>query len=91
MKIYEIQEREFWIIQAILKNKTRQCLFVYIITTIFEGKVREYPSPTPMKNEASSRLSLRYKEPQSPVVHIEQVSKNIGEHCRLQSLFETFM
>ena len=36
MKIYEIQEREFWIIQAISKNKTRQCLFVYIIPTIFQ-------------------------------------------------------
>ena len=32
----------------------------------------------------------RYKERESPVMHIEQVSKNIGEHGRLQSLVETF-
>ena len=32
----------------------------------------------------------RYKERESPVMHIEQVSKNTGEHGRLQSLVETF-
>ena len=32
----------------------------------------------------------RYKERESPVMHVKQVSKNIGEHGRLQSLVETF-
>ena len=32
----------------------------------------------------------QYKERDSPVMHVEQVSKNIGEHGRLQSLVETF-
>ena len=32
----------------------------------------------------------RYKERESPVMHVEQVSKNIGERGRLQSLVETF-
>ena len=38
----------------------------------------------------SIRQIPRYKERESPVMHIEQVSKNIGEHGRLQSLVETF-
>ena len=32
----------------------------------------------------------RYKERESLVMHVEQVSKNIGEHGRMQSLVETF-
>ena len=43
-----------------------------------------------MKKETSSRPSLRYKEWESPVLHIEQVSKNTGEHNQLQCLVETF-
>ena len=46
-------------------------------TKIFERKVREYPSLAPLKIE--NRQSLRYKERESPALHIEQVSKNIGE------------
>ena len=33
----------------------------------------------------------RYKERESLVMHIEQVSKNFGEHVQLQSLVETFI
>ena len=39
----------------------------------------------------SIRQIPRYKERESLVMHIEQVSKNIGEHGRLQSLVETFI
>ena len=80
MENYEIQARECWTIQAIPKKKTRQCFSMSIIPKIFERKVREYPSLAPMKKEASCRLSLRYKERESLVLHFEQVSKNIGEH-----------
>ena len=59
-----------------------------IIPKIFERKIREYPSLALIKTE--NRQSLRYKERESPVLHIEQVSKNIGEHDRLQSMAETF-
>ena len=80
MENYELQARECWTIQAIPKKKTRQCFFVSIIPKIFERKVREYPSLAPMKKETSSRPPLRYKEWESLVLHIEQVSKNICEH-----------
>ena len=88
MENYELQARECWTIQDILKKQTRQCFSVSIIPKIFKRKVREHPSLTPTKIENS--LSLRYKERESPVLHIEQVSKNIGEHDRLQSLVKTF-
>ena len=91
MEKYELQGRECLTIQAILKNQTQQCFSVSIIPKIFERKVREYPSVAPMKKETSPWLSLRYKEWESPVLHIEKVSKNIGEHDQLQGLVENFM
>ena len=51
-------------------------------------KVRERPTLQPT-NLNTTQLP-RYKERESPVMHVEQVSKNIGEHGRLQSLVETF-
>ena len=32
-----------------------------------------------------------YKERDSPILHIEQVSKNLGENGQLQILVETFI
>ena len=75
---YETQARGFWTIQAIQKKLVHQCFSVSIIPKIFEKKSREYPPLTP-KN-ISIRQIPRYKERESPVRHIEQVSKNIGEH-----------
>ena len=37
-----------------------------------------------------NKQTFRYKERESPVLHVEQVSKNLGEHGRLQSLVERF-
>ena len=50
--------------------------------------MREYPSLAPTKID--NKPSLRYKERESPVLHVEQVSKNLGEHGQLQSMVETF-
>ena len=58
------------------------------IPKIFEKKIREYPTLQP-KNINTTKIP-RYKERESPVMHVEQVSRNIGEHGRLQSLVETF-
>ena len=55
---------------------------------MFEKKQRERPTLQPM-NLNNTQIP-RYKERESPVMHVEQVSKNIGEHGRLQSLVETF-
>ena len=89
MENYETQVRGCWTIQAILKKATRQCLYVSIIPKIFERKIREYPSLAPIKIENGQ--SLRYRERESAVLHIEKVSKNLGEHNRLQSLVEMFI
>ena len=59
-----------------------------IVPKIFEKKIREYPTLKP--TNVNNTQIPRYKERESPVMHIEQVSKNIGEHGRLQSLVETF-
>ena len=88
MENYETQARGCWTIQAISTKLTCQCFFVSIIPNIFEIKIREYPSLAPIQIE--HKQSLRYKEREPPVLHIEQVSKNFGDHGRLQILVETF-
>ena len=35
-------------------------------------------------------LALWYKERDSPIIHVNEVSKNVGEQRRLQILFDTF-
>ena len=61
---------------------------VSIIPKIFEKKTREYPTLKPAN--VNIKQVPRYKERESLTMHIEQVSRNIGEHGRLQSLVETF-
>ena len=36
-----------------------------------------------------NKENIWYNERESPVIHVEQVSKNLGEHGRLQILVET--
>ena len=58
------------------------------IPKIFEKRTREYPSLALI--EIDNKQSLRYKERESLVLHVEQVSKNLHEHGRLQILVKTF-
>ena len=83
-KNYETQARGCWTIQEVQKKPVQQCFSVSIIPKIFKKKSREYP--TLNRTNVSIRQIPRYKERESPFMHIEQVSKNIGEHGRLQSL-----
>ena len=71
------------------EKPVKQCFVVSSIPKIFETKIREYPTLQP-KN-INNIQKPRYKERESPVMHIEKVSKNIGEHGRLQSLVENFI
>ena len=87
-KNYETQARGCWTFQTVQKKPIQQCFLVSIIPKIFEKKSREYPMLNP--TNVSIRQILRQTKRESPVMHIEQVSKNIGEHGRLQSLVETF-
>ena len=70
------------------KKPVQQCFLVSIIPKILENKSKEYC--TLKLANISIRQIPRYKERESLVMLIEQVSKNIGEHGRLQSLVETF-
>ena len=77
-------------IQAIPKKKTQQFFSVTTIPNIFEWKIREYPTLSPVRNESSTQPPLRYKELESPSLHLEQVYKTIGEQGRLQIMVEKF-
>ena len=70
--------RECWTIQKVQKNPTQKCFIVSIVPKIFEKKIREYPTLNP--TNVNTTQVPRYKERESPVMHIEQVSRNIGEH-----------
>ena len=54
---------------------------------IVEKKVKEYPTliPNNVRNQ-----KLRFKEVDSPTIHLNEVSKNIGDQGHLQSLVESF-
>ena len=78
---YETQARGCWTIQKVQKNPTQQCFIVSIVPKIFEKKIREYPTLQP--TNVNTTQIPRYKERESPVMHVEQVSKNIGDHGRL--------
>ena len=60
-----------------------------IVPKLFEKKIREYPTLQP--TNVNTTQIPRHKETESPVMHVEQVSKKIGEHGRLQSLVENFI
>ena len=76
MENYETQERGCWTIQKVQKKPTRQCFIVSIIPKVFEKKIRERPTLQPT-NLHNTQLP-KYKERESPIMHLEQVSKNLG-------------
>ena len=67
--------------------KVRNCYSISIVPKIVEKKVREFPTLIP-NNVANT--NLRFKEVDSPTVHLNEVSKNIGDQGHLQSLVESF-
>ena len=67
--------------------KLRNCYSISIVPKVIEEKIREYPTLIP-NNIANSKL--RFKEIESPVEHLNEVTKNIGDQGCLQSLVESF-
>ena len=55
---------------------------------IIEKKVKEYPTLIPTN---VSTLKLRFKEADSPTIHLNEVSKNVCDQGHLQSLVESFI
>ena len=68
--------------------KVRNCYFVSIVPKIVEKKVREYPTLIP-NNVGNTKL--RFKELDSPAIHLNEVSENIGDQGRLHSLVNLFI
>ena len=87
---YESIARDSYSIMAIPKKSIRNFCSISTMPRIFEKKVREYPTLVPTATESNPLRPLRYKERESPIVHVNEVSKDIGEQGRLQSLVETF-
>ena len=87
---YESIARESYSILAIPKKPRKSCYTLSIFPKIFEKKIRETPSFISTSTESKPLRTLRYSERESPSVHINEVSKDIGDHGRLQSLVETF-
>lgn len=87
---YESIARDSYSIMAILKKLIRNCCFISSIPKVFEKKMREYPSLVLTATESKPLRPLRYKERESLIVHVNEVSKDIGEQDRLQSSVETF-
>lgn len=56
-------------------TKVHNCYSISIAPNIIEKKIREYPTLI-LNNIANSKL--RFKEIESPVVHLNEVTKNIG-------------
>ena len=54
---------------------------------IVEKKVKEYPTLIP-NNVGNPKLI--FKEVDLPTIHLNEVSRNIGDQGRLQSLVESF-
>ena len=78
---YESYAKDCWSVEAIPKQqvsiaKVRNFYCIYIVQKIVEKKVREYPTLIPT-NVANTKL--RFKEVDSPAVHLNKVSKNIGD------------
>ena len=60
--------------------KVRSCYFIPIVPKIVKNKVREYPTLI-LNNIGNTKL--RFKELDLPIVHLNEVSKNIGDQGRL--------
>ena len=69
-------------------TKVRNFYSISIVPKVIEKKIREYPTLIP-NNTANSKLI--FKEIESPTVHLNEVTKNIGDQGRLQSLVESFI
>ena len=67
--------------------KVCNCYSISIVPKIVKKKIREYPTLLP-NNVGNTKL--RFKELDSIAAHLNEVSKNIGDQGRLQSLVESF-
>ena len=58
------------------------------MTKIFEKKMSNYPTLVSSNNNSFDLPPLRYKERDSPTIHVNEVTKKIGEQGHIQNLVE---
>ena len=77
---YKAIARESYSILAIPKKSVRHCLAMTTVPKLVEKNIREVPSLIPTSTKSKPLRPLRYSERESPSVHINEVSKDIGDH-----------
>ena len=61
-----------------ITNQLDNAFLYQLFQKKIEKRIREYPSVAPLKID--NQQSLWYKERESPIIHVEQVSKKLDEH-----------
>ena len=93
---YESYSKDCWTIKAILKyqvsmHQLHTCYSISLVPKFFEKNIKEYPTLILTNIEHTNIPKIRFKETNSPVMHVNEVSNNIGDQGHLQSLVETFI
>jgi len=93
---YKSYAKEYFTIEAIPKYQVNMpqlhtCYSIYLVPKIFEKKIKEYPTLIMIDIEHIKLPKLIFKGTTSPTIHVNEVSKNIRDQGRLQSLVVTFI
>ena len=67
--------------------KVRNSYSIFFVPKVMEKKIREYPTIIPNN---TTNPKIRFKGIESPVEHLNTVTKSLGDQGHLQSLVESF-
>lgn len=92
---YESYAKNCWTIEVVPKyqgsmHQVHTCYFISLVPKFFEKKIKEYPTLIPIDIGHTNIHKIRFKEMDSPAMHVNDVSKNVGDQGHLQSLVKTF-
>jgi hypothetical protein len=88
MENYEAQEKECWSIEAIPITRSKSCFSVQVVPIVEERKLKK--TLTLILTHTNARKPLWFSERNSLSVHVDEVSKSVGDQGRIQSLVESF-
>ena len=85
---YESYAKYYWTIEAIPKHQVCMhqvctCYSISLVSKIFEKKIKEYPTLIPIDIGYTNLSKLIFKETDSPEIHVNEVTKSIGDQGRL--------
>ena len=90
MDNYESKARECWTVEAIPKESLRSCFSIKVVPTTYEKRIRQYPNLIPSNTKSTTIPPLKFKEWESPALHVNELSKSVDEQGQLQSLVQWF-